>query len=69
LLGDWASNDPENGTTEVALIGTDLTVHLLDSVSTYKLGREGERLDSTRQLTVTDELYKILDNGDISRVR
>jgi|688.fasta_scaffold983675_1 hypothetical protein len=69
LLGDWASNDPSNGTTEIATINKDLTIHLLDSASTYDLGPDGDRIESTRKLTVTDELYRILNSGVIEKIR
>lgn len=69
LLGDWASNDPGNGTTELATINEDLTIHLLDSVSAYDLGPDGDRIESTRKLTITDELYKILESGVIEKIR
>ena len=69
LLGDWASNDPSNGTTEIATINKDLTIHLLDSASTYDLGPDGDRIESTRKLTVTDELYRILNSGIIEKIR
>jgi hypothetical protein len=69
LLGDWSSNDAESRTIETATIGSDFSIRLLDSVFTYRLGPEGDRLESTQKLTVTDELYRVLDNGTISRIR
>ena len=69
LLGDWASNDPSNGTIELTTIDKDLTIHMLDSVSTYDVGPDGDRLEDTRKLTITDELYRILNSGVIERIR
>lgn len=69
LLGDWASNDRSNGTIELTTIDKDLTIHMLDSVSTYDLGPNGDRLEETRKLTITDESYRILNTGVIERIR
>lgn len=69
LLGDWGGNDPGFGTNEMATINKDLTIHLLDSASTYDLGPDGDRIESSRKLKITDELYKILDSGVIERIR
>jgi len=69
LLGDGASNDPANRTIELATINTDLTIHFLDSVSTYDLGADGDRIESTRKLEIKDELYKILSSGVIEKIR
>jgi hypothetical protein len=69
LLGDWTSNDPSNETIELATINKDLTIHLLDSVTTYDLGPDGDRIESTRKLTISDNLYRILDSGVIERIR
>ena len=69
LLGDWASNDPSNGTIELTTINKDLTIYMLDSVSTYDLGPNGDRLEDSRKLTITDELYRILSTGVIEKVR
>lgn len=69
LLGDWGGNDPGVGTNEIATINKDLTIHLLDSASIYDLDLDGDRIESSRKLTVTDELYKILDSGIIEKIR
>jgi hypothetical protein len=69
LLDDWASNDPSNGTLELATINEDLTIHLSDSVSTYDLGPDGDRRESTRKVTVTDKLYRIRNSGVIEMIR
>jgi hypothetical protein len=69
LLGDRASNDPRNETIELATIDKDLTIHLLDSVSTYDLGPNEDRLENTRKLTIADEMYRIHNSGVIERIR
>jgi len=69
LLGDWGGNDPSIGTSEITTINKDLTIHLIDSTSTWDVTPDDERIDSTEQLTVTDELYKISDDGKIIKIR
>ncbi|HQQ98713.1 MAG TPA: hypothetical protein PLX35_15690 [Cyclobacteriaceae bacterium] len=69
LLGDWGGNGPSNGTSEIMTISKDLTIHLIDSISTWDVGPDGSRIDSTRQLRVKDELYKISDTGKIIKIR
>jgi len=69
LLGDSAGNDPGSWTSELATINQDLTIRLLDSISTYDLSADDERIEDSRKLTVKDELFKILDSGKIGRIR
>ncbi len=69
LMGDWSGSDPSYGASELVTIGHDLTIHLLDSIRTFDLGPEGERIDSTEHLEVQDEVYKITDSGKIEKIR
>jgi len=68
LLGDNYSNDPSINTIEQALINKDLTINLLDSVFTYDLGKDEERLESTEKLTVKIGNYKIDSTGQIIKI-
>ncbi len=68
LLGDWGGNDPSIGTTEIAIINKDLTIHLIDSTWTYDLTPDGDRIESSEKLTTKNELYRILNSGKIERV-
>ncbi len=68
LLGDSGGNDPSSGTSEIATINKDLTIHLLDSIFTYDLEPDGHRVDSTQQVTVSDKKYRILESGKIEKI-
>jgi len=68
LLGDWTSNDPSSWTTELATVDKDLTIHLLDSVSSFQLDPDGARIDSTRVLEIKHEYYKINHDGKVERI-
>ena len=69
LLGDWGGNDPTIGTSEIVTITRDYTIHLIDSTSTFHLGPDGERIESTGRLAVTNERYQIVENGRIEKIR
>jgi hypothetical protein len=69
LLGDWGGNDPSIGTSEIAIIDRDYNMNLIDSISTFDVGSEGDRIESSRRLTVTNETFRILNNGMIERKR
>lgn len=69
LLGDWASNDPSMATTETAIVDNTLTIHLIDSVSTFDLTPDGDRLENTKTTTVKDERYTILETGKIEKTK
>lgn len=69
LLGDWGGNDPSIGTSEIVTINKDYIFHLIDSTSTFDVGPDGDRIESTSKLTVTNEKYRILDNGKIEKIR
>ena len=69
LLGESVINDPANWVVELATINEDLTIHLLDSISTYDLDADEVRIEGSGKLTVNDELYKILDSGKIEKIR
>lgn len=69
LLGDWGGNDPSIGTTEIVTINSDYTIHLIDSTSTFDVGPNGDRIEGTGKLTVTNERYQILENGKIEKIR
>ncbi|MBN8652778.1 MAG: hypothetical protein J0L67_15200 [Cytophagales bacterium] len=69
LLGDWGNNDPSFGTSEVVTINKDFTINLIDSVFTFQLGENGDRLENSSTLKVTNELFKILYDGRIVKSR
>ena len=69
ILGDWGGNDPSIGTSEIAIINNDYTIHLIDSTSTFDVGPDGGRIENSGKLTVTNERYRILDNGKIEKIR
>jgi hypothetical protein len=68
LMGDWASNDPENGTQEYVTINKDLTIQLLDSAFTWRVDSLGERIQSSMKTKIKLEDYKVLKSGKISKV-
>lgn len=68
LLGDNYSNDPSITTIEQAKINSDLTIQLLDSVFTYDLGKDEDRIESTKKLAITVENYRIEKTGQIKKI-
>lgn len=68
LLGGNYSNDPSITTIEQAKINSDLTIQLLDSVFTYDLGKDEDRIESTEKLTITVENYRIEKTGQIIKM-
>ena len=68
LLGDNFSNDPSITTIEQAKINSDLTIQLLDSVFTYDLGKDEDRIQSSEKLTITLKNYKIATTGQIKKI-
>ena len=69
LLGDWGGNDPSIGTSEIVTINKDYSIHLIDSTSTFDVGPDGDRIVSSGKLKVTNEIYRISDNGKIEKIR
>ncbi len=69
LLGDSGGNDPSTGTSEIATINKDFIIHLIDSTSTFDVDQNGNRIENSGKLTVTNERYRILDNGKINKIR
>ena len=69
ILGDWGGNDPSIGTSEIATITKDYVIHLVDSTSTFDVGPDGDRIENSAKLTVTNGAYRILDNGKIEKIR
>ena len=68
LLGDNFSNDPSITTIEQAKINSDLTIQLMDSVFTYDLGQNEDRIESTEHLTIKLENYRIERTGQIKKI-
>jgi hypothetical protein len=68
LLGDNYSNDPSIKTIEQARINSDLTIQLLDSVFTYDLGKDEDRIESSEKLTIKKENYRIEKTGHIKKI-
>jgi hypothetical protein len=69
LLGDWGGNDPSSRTSELAIITKDLTIQLIDSTWTYDLSSDGDRIEGSGKLATTDELYRILESGEIEKIK
>jgi hypothetical protein len=69
LLGDWGSNDAESKTTESATINENLSIQLIDSIWTYEVVSEGQRIASSEKLAIKKELYKIFDSGEIKKMQ
>jgi hypothetical protein len=69
LLGDVASNDPGNWTKELSVVNKDMTIQLIDSAWTYRLGASGDRIESSGKLTTKNELYRILESGKFEKIR
>jgi len=69
LLGDWGGNDPSIGTREITTINKDYTIQLIDSISTFDVGPDGDRIVSSEKLNVTNETYRIRDDGKIEKIR
>ena len=68
LLGDNYSNDPSITTIEQAKINSDLTIQLTDSVFTYDLGENEDRIENSKKLSIRVENYKIEKTGQIKKV-
>ncbi len=68
LLSDAENNDPETHTIERAIVETDRSVHLLDTVLTFRLNSAGESIESSRTLIVESEHYRILASGYFEKV-
>lgn len=69
LLGDWGGNDPSIATTEIVTISEDFTIYLIDSTSTFDIGLDGDRIESSKKLEVNNELFKIVDSGKIVKIK
>ena len=67
ILGDWGGNDPSYGVSEIAEINSDLSITLLDSISSWELDDKGDRLEDSEDLKIKLDRYRILDNGKIKK--
>lgn len=67
LLGEYGGNDPSINITEFVKINNDLSIQLIDSASTYEVDNAGNRIESSLELKVKNELYKILKTGKIQK--
>lgn len=68
LLGDNYSNDPSITTIEQARINSDLTIQLIDSVFTYDIRENEDRIENTEKLTITTKNYRIEKTGKIQKI-
>jgi len=68
LLGDNYSNDVSTATTEQAIVNTDLSIQLIDSVFTYLVDENDDRIDSSEKLEIQTENYRINKTGKILKV-
>ena len=68
LLGDISSNNPEQWTIEEAEIVDNYTIQLLDSVSRWKVGMDGERIPNSKETTIEIKKYKISESGKIAEI-
>jgi hypothetical protein len=69
LLGDSGGNDPWIWTTETATINKDMTIELLDSVSTFEVDTATfERVENSRKIRVTKDIYRIRFSGEFEKV-
>jgi hypothetical protein len=69
LMGDWGNNDPSFGTSEIVTIDENRVIHMIDSISTWDLDETGDRIESTKKTTVSNEWYQILKTGVIKKIK
>jgi len=68
LLGDNYSNDASTATIEQAIVNTDLSVQLIDSVFTYLIDENEYRIENSKKLEIQTENYRINKTGKILKV-
>ncbi|MEI6123736.1 MAG: hypothetical protein WCQ95_08910 [Bacteroidota bacterium] len=69
LVGKYGGNDPCYGISEYAIINTDLTIQIIDTTYTWDVDKDYSRIDNSKKMTVQNELYKVLDNGIIKKIK
>jgi hypothetical protein len=69
LLGDISSNSPERRTIELAEISAGQTIHLIDTVSQWKLTNDGVRIPDTKQITIEEKKYIISESGKFTEIK
>jgi hypothetical protein len=67
LLRNSGGNDPSYYSTAFVKVNTDLSIQIIDSISTYEVDQIGHRIESTLKLNVIKELHKILKTGEIQK--
>ena len=65
LIRNSGGNDPSFYSTAFVKVNTDLSIQIIDSVSTFEIDQNGLRIESSLELKVINEKFKIFETGEI----